>query len=101
MAWMLLHRKPGDAVIHIEGESMSGTSGNGWVVIDPGECTGCALCIEVCPVGCLMLSEEVGRNGYRSAVYSGDACRADGFCAYACPEPGALTFIEERHQAAR
>jgi NAD-dependent dihydropyrimidine dehydrogenase PreA subunit len=63
----------------------------GWVVIKEDECNGCALCIEVCPAGCLSLGDAFNSQGYQPVRYAGDGCRADGFCFYACPEPGVIS----------
>ncbi len=65
----------------------------GWIVINRDACSGCALCIEVCPAGCLSLEEAIGGRGVFAARFSGDGCRADGLCADACPEPGAITLL--------
>lgn len=63
----------------------------GWVEFHEDSCTGCGLCIAICPVGCLELSLAVNRHGYRPARYRGSGCRADGACFRACPEPDAIT----------
>lgn len=54
------------------------------------ECKGCALCVVVCPAGCLEVVDHLNHQGYHPVRYSGDGCRADGLCFYACPEPGAI-----------
>ena len=72
---------------------MSQEHSHGRVMINEDECLGCALCVEICPVGCLSLADAPNRLGVRPARYSGDGCRADGLCSYACPEPGALTIL--------
>jgi NAD-dependent dihydropyrimidine dehydrogenase PreA subunit len=72
---------------------MTPGSGEGRVTIDEDECSGCGLCVEICPAGCLVLADGLNRHGVRPARYSGDGCRADGLCSYACPEPGALTIL--------
>lgn len=63
----------------------------GWVEIHQEECKGCGLCIAVCTAGCLELTHLLNHQGYHPVQYSGDGCRADGLCYYACPEPGAIT----------
>jgi NAD-dependent dihydropyrimidine dehydrogenase PreA subunit len=70
---------------------MEDATERGWVVINEDECKGCALCIEVCPAGCLTLGDGVNSHGYHPVHYSGGGCRADGFCFHACPEPGAIS----------
>lgn len=63
----------------------------GWVEFDDGACSGCGLCVAVCPMGCLELSPSITRPGYATARYRGSGCRADGMCYRACPEPSAIT----------
>ena len=72
----------------------------GWIVIQEEECKGCALCVSVCPVGCLELSDRLNHQGYHPVSYSGEGCRADGVCYYACPEPGAITVFRGDPQEA-
>jgi NAD-dependent dihydropyrimidine dehydrogenase PreA subunit len=73
---------------------MSHPGTQGWVVINEEECKGCALCIEVCPAGCLALDDRLNHQGYHPVRYSGEGCQADGFCFYACPEPGAISVFK-------
>jgi NAD-dependent dihydropyrimidine dehydrogenase PreA subunit len=82
---------------------MSDPRTRGWVEIHAEECKGCALCIAVCPAGCLELSQELNHQGYHPVFYQGDGCRSDGLCFYACPEPGAIEVFrgqreEENHE---
>jgi len=58
--------------------------------IDKGKCTGCAACVDACPVGALALVDNI-------AVVD-DKCTACGACLEACPEE-ALS-LPERPQAA-
>jgi NAD-dependent dihydropyrimidine dehydrogenase PreA subunit len=83
--------------------TMSEAKTRGWVVIDGEECKGCALCVAICPAGCLVILPTLNHQGYHPAAYTGDGCRADGLCFYACPEPGAIACYkgdpEERDHA--
>jgi len=81
---------------------MSDPKTRGWVSIHEEECKGCGLCILVCPAGCLEIAENLNHQGYHPVAYSGDGCRADGLCFYACPEPGAISVYEDdRHERRR
>jgi NAD-dependent dihydropyrimidine dehydrogenase PreA subunit len=70
---------------------MAATESRGWVVINAEECKGCGMCILACPVGSLSFSTEFNHQGYHPVRYSGEGCKADSHCFYACPEPGAIT----------
>ncbi|MCK9391333.1 MAG: 4Fe-4S binding protein [Syntrophales bacterium] len=47
--------------------------------VDTDKCTGCALCLEVCPHGVLVIDEKRVRIGNR------DACMECGACSRNCP----------------
>jgi NAD-dependent dihydropyrimidine dehydrogenase PreA subunit len=47
--------------------------------LDEGTCTGCGMCLEVCPHAVL------GRNNGRVRVQARDACMECGACARNCP----------------
>ena len=70
----------------------------GFVVINAEECKGCGLCILACPVGSLAFSTEFNHQGYHPVRYSGEGCKADSHCFYACPEPGAITVFRSDHE---
>ncbi|MFP4382721.1 MAG: ferredoxin family protein [Spirochaetia bacterium] len=61
------------------------------VEIDPSQCKGCRLCIEICPKKCLALSAGINALGYQYAEFREEHCTACGLCYYVCPEPGAVT----------
>lgn len=63
------------------------------VVIQEEECTGCGICLTVCPAGCLSPSGRFNQGGYPTVSYAGSGCRGDGRCTRACPERGAITVI--------
>lgn len=53
-------------------------------------CKGCLLCIEACPPGVLIASENLNKMGYHPVEYLGERCTGCGICFYVCPEPGSL-----------
>jgi 2-oxoglutarate ferredoxin oxidoreductase subunit delta len=58
----------------------------GTVVIDTEACKGCRLCIDACPPGVLVMTEEeVNTRGYRypQLLAGCTGCRA---CAQICPD---------------
>ena len=70
------------------------------IIIKPEECKGCRLCIESCPRNCIAVGSKINKIGYLSAEFkSGNtACTACGICYFVCPEPGAITVIEEKEK---
>ncbi len=47
--------------------------------LDPGACTGCTMCVQVCPHGVLAMEER------RARVVDRDACIECGACVRNCP----------------
>ncbi|OQA91448.1 MAG: Anaerobic sulfite reductase subunit C [Elusimicrobia bacterium ADurb.Bin231] len=57
------------------------------VKIDSDRCKGCQLCINVCPKGCLKLSNTVNAAGFQYAIYENESkCTSCGFCFLVCPD---------------
>jgi len=73
---------------------MAAPKSKGWVVIHEEECKGCGMCIAVCTGKCLEFVDRLNHQGYHPVRYTGEGCRADGLCFYACPEPGAITVFK-------
>ena len=46
--------------------------------IDKGTCTGCAACVEACPVEAIKIEDDI-------AVVDADTCIDCGVCVDACP----------------
>ena len=67
--------------------------------IDPITCTGCTLCVSVCPKEILWLNEKVTNiKGYHpSGITDQSKCIACGNCARICPD-SVITVL--RHKEA-
>ena len=58
-------------------------------------CKGCGLCVDVCPKGCLGMSNTLGESGIMPAVVKDDSkCIACLDCATICPD-AAIEILEE------
>jgi NAD-dependent dihydropyrimidine dehydrogenase PreA subunit len=47
--------------------------------LDPAKCTGCGMCLEVCPHGVFVLEDE------KTLIADRDACMECGACQQNCP----------------
>jgi 2-oxoglutarate ferredoxin oxidoreductase subunit delta len=64
--------------------------------IDKERCKGCNLCVEVCPVKILIMSDEVNKKGYRFAVLKDpEKCTGCGLCVMMCPDCS-IEIVEEK-----
>ncbi|MFH1798902.1 MAG: 4Fe-4S binding protein [Candidatus Omnitrophota bacterium] len=55
--------------------------------IDKEKCKGCMLCIGVCPVKILKISDEINSRGKRHVIISRpDKCTGCALCAIICPD---------------
>ncbi len=59
------------------------------ITIFPDICTGCNLCLHVCPVDLFLPNEEKG--GPPLVLWPGE-CWYEGSCVDICPEPGAIVL---------
>ncbi|MDI6808703.1 MAG: 4Fe-4S binding protein [Candidatus Eisenbacteria bacterium] len=67
----------------------------GKVEINQSRCKGCELCVSVCPLGVLGMSEDFGPLGYHPAVaVNMDACNGCTLCALICPDMAIEVFKE-------
>lgn len=72
---------------------------SGWVTIDQEKCTGCGMCVVVCPVGGIVASGSTNTSGYPTVRFAGEACRADRLCLRACPEMGTIQVYHRTEEA--
>ncbi len=57
------------------------------VLIDEQRCKSCGLCVSVCPVKILVISDRLNERGYRPAECTDQAkCLSCGSCATVCPD---------------
>lgn len=57
------------------------------VSIDEQRCKSCSLCVSVCPVKILMISDRLNARGFRPAECTDQAkCTSCGWCAVVCPD---------------
>jgi len=60
------------------------------------ECKGCYRCIPACPKKLISKGSAINVQGYVAVeVKEPESCIGCGSCFYQCPEPGAITIIEE------
>ena len=62
--------------------------GKGKVIkIDAERCKGCLLCVDICPVKILKLSEKVNKKGHRYVVATEPVkCTGCSLCVTMCPD---------------
>jgi ferredoxin len=70
-----------ERISQLAGEGQGGTM----AVVDPEKCTRCGLCVEVCPVQAISLTEA-------AAVVDGRKCTGCGACVGECPT-GAISMV--------
>jgi 2-oxoglutarate ferredoxin oxidoreductase subunit delta len=57
------------------------------VLIDEVRCKGCAYCAEFCPLGVLVMSEDLNPKGYALPKVADEReCLGCGLCVILCPE---------------
>jgi 2-oxoglutarate ferredoxin oxidoreductase subunit delta len=67
----------------------------GSVAIDAERCTGCNICVELCPQDCLELGDAVNSHDYRIAILaSPDDCTGCEVCGWVCPHWAIDVFRE-------
>ena len=65
----------------------------GWITIDSELCKGCHLCISVCPVDLIAVSDRLNQKGYYPAIFieadgieKNRKCTGCATCAVICPD---------------
>ncbi|MBN1582129.1 MAG: 4Fe-4S binding protein [Anaerolineae bacterium] len=61
------------------------------IYVDVARCTGCGVCVEVCPTGAVRLME--GGTGYYAEIDE-EKCRKCGVCVEACPVEAIVSQVE-------
>jgi len=65
------------------------------VSIDEQRCKSCGLCVSVCPVKILVISDQLNTRGYRPATCIDQMkCISCGSCAAVCPDVAIELFRE-------
>jgi formate dehydrogenase beta subunit len=69
------------------------------VMLDPGLCILCGLCVDVCPTDCITIARAdrvaVGTASQSVLLLDEDLCIRCGLCVNRCP-PGALSMVHAR-----
>ena len=60
------------------------------VSVDKDKCSGCTICVRICPTGTLKMDKES-----RKAYNTGEMCDNAWGCIFACPKQ-ALNVVEAR-----
>lgn len=73
----------------------------GSITVDAERCTGCDICVVLCPQRCLELGEAVNAHGYRvAALVRPDDCTGCEICGWVCPHWAIDVFRELKSAAA-
>ncbi len=67
--------------------SKAGKAGKavGYIEINKDTCKGCVLCIDVCPVDVLKMSQDFNAIGFQYPLLK-DGCTGCELCALVCPD---------------
>ena len=60
--------------------------------IEKNQCTGCGLCAEKCPKGCILMIED--REGFRFPQIDSSKCIQCGICFSKCPTTSIAEFLK-------
>jgi 2-oxoglutarate ferredoxin oxidoreductase subunit delta len=68
----------------------------GRIVIDKELCKGCSYCIDICPLGVIVIEERFNTKGFFPAsTEHEETCTGCGMCAQMCPEIAIEVYREE------
>ena len=56
------------------------------IIFDKEKCKGCELCVSVCPIGIIKMSDDMNKNGFHYAVVDKEKCTGCGMCFRMCPD---------------
>ncbi len=63
------------------------------VIIDREKCKGCRLCVNVCPVNIIKMSDKINSHGYHPAeIIKQEKCISCASCAIICPDVAVKVF---------
>ncbi len=67
----------------------------GRIEINSQRCKGCELCVTVCPVKILKISDSINEKGYHfPEVIDMKKCTGCGLCAIMCPDVAITVYRE-------
>ena len=62
-----------------------GKKQSGKIVIEQDLCTGCSLCVAICPKQVLALDTTINARGYHPIKMAKEGCTGCALCARMCP----------------
>ena len=56
------------------------------IKINKEKCKSCRLCVSVCPLQLVKVSDSLNKKGYKYCEMDSDKCSSCGLCARMCPD---------------